>query len=145
MTDQTAAAGTAILAASQKLHHIGVIQPDMDAAAAYMALFGHAESYRGFVEAFQCWCIFCAAPDGGAAVEIVVPEGGPLARFNRGAGGLHHYAFETPDIAALQAAFAARDMRMLEPDAVKGAGDFLCNFLHPASTRGVIVEYVQPI
>ena len=72
-------------------------------------------------------------------------KGGPLEKFNRGAGGLHHYAFETPDIAALQEALAARDVRMLEPEAVKGAGNFLCNFVHPVSTRGVIVEYIQPL
>jgi methylmalonyl-CoA/ethylmalonyl-CoA epimerase len=136
---------TSILPAAPKLHHVGVIQPDMEAAAHYMALFGHEEDYRGFVEVFSCWCIFLKAPVGNAAVELVVPEGGPLAKFNRGAGGLHHYAFETPDIVALQAELAARDMRMLEPDPVKGAGNFLCNFVHPVSTRGVIVEYVQPL
>lgn len=134
-----------LLTDTPKLHHVGVIQPDMAAAEAYMALFNHAEDYRGFVPAFQCWCIFLKAPAGQAAVELVVPEGGPLAKFNRGAGGLHHYAFETPDIVALQAEFAARDVKMLEPEPVKGAGDFLCNFLHPVSTRGVIVEYVQPL
>lgn len=134
---------TPILPPDPKLHHVGVIQPDMEAAADYMALFGHEEAYRGFVEAFQCWCIFCKAAPGSAVVELVVPEGGPLAKFNRGAGGLHHYAFETPDLRALQAEFAARDVRMLEPEPVKGAGDFLCNFVHPVSTRGVIVEYVQ--
>lgn len=59
--------------------------------------------------------------------------------------GLHHYAFVTPDIVALQAEFAARDVRMLEDRPVKGAGNFLCNFVHPVSTRGVIVEYIQPL
>lgn len=134
-----------ILPAAPKLHHVGVIQPDMQSAEDYMALFGHEEDYRGWVEPFSCWCIFLKAPPGNAAVELVVPEGGPLEKFNRGAGGLHHYAFETPDIAALQEALAARDVRMLEPEAVKGAGNFLCNFVHPVSTRGVIVEYIQPL
>ena len=135
----------AILPTAPKLHHVGVIQPDMEAALAFMAIFGHEEDYRGFVEPFSCWCIFLKAPPGEAAVELVVPEGGPLAKFNRGAGGLHHYAFVTPDIVALQAELAARDVRMLEPAPVKGAGNFLCNFVHPVSTRGVIVEYIQPL
>jgi len=135
-----------IIKTSTRLHHVGVIQPDMAAAEAYMNVFGHAEDYRGYVEPFRCWCIFLktAAP-GAAAVELVIPDGGPLAKFNKGAGGLHHYAFATADIRALQAAFAARDMPMLEAEPVKGAGDFLCNFLHPIATRGVIVEYVQPL
>ena len=126
-----------------RLHHVGVIQPDFDSAADYMALFGHEEDYRGFVEPFSCWCVFLKAPPGQPAVELVIPEGGPLAKFNKGAGGLHHYAFETEDIRALQVGLAAKGVRMLEPEPVKGAGNFLCNFLHPVSTRGLIVEYVQ--
>lgn len=132
-----------ILPAAPKLHHVGVIQPDMQAAADYMAIFNHEEDYRGYVAPFECWCIFLKAPSGGTAVELVVPTGGPLAKFNRGAGGLHHYAFETENIVALQAALAKKDVRMLEPSPVKGAGNFLCNFVHPVSTRGVIVEYIQ--
>lgn len=126
-----------------KLHHVGIVQPDMESAAAFMEIFGHAEDYRGYVAKFECWCIFCAAPDHGPAIELVVPTGGGLARFNRGAGGLHHYAFETADIRALQAEFAARDIAMLQPAPVKGAGNFLCNFISPIATRGVLVEYVQ--
>ena len=129
--------------APPRLHHVGVIQPDFDSAAEYMALFGHEEDYRGFVGPFSCWCVFLKAPPGQPAVELVIPEGGPLAKFNKGAGGLHHYAFETEDIRALQARLAAKGVRMLEPEPVKGAGNFLCNFLHPVSTRGLIVEYVQ--
>lgn len=133
----------ALIAASTTLHHVGIVQPDLEAAESYMAVFGHVEDYRGYVPEFECWCIFCVAPAGGPAVELVVPTGGSLARFNRGAGGLHHYAFLTPDIRALQRAFAERDARMLHAEPVKGAGSFLCNFLNPVATRGVLVEYIQ--
>lgn len=134
-----------ILAASRRLHHVGVVVPDMDAALAYMAVFGHEEDYRGQVPEFECWCLFLKAPEGGPAVELVVPTGGSLARFNRGAGGLHHYAFVTPDLRALARAFAAEGASMLHPEPVKGAGNFLCNFLSPVATRGVLVEYVEPL
>ena len=60
-----------------------------------------------------------------------------------GGGGLHHYAYEVADIRALQTSLAARDMPMLQAEPVKGAGNFLCNFLSPVVTRGVLVEYVQ--
>lgn len=132
-----------ILQAAPVLHHVGIVQPSMEDAEAYMALFGQEEDYRGWVEAFSCWCVFLRAPEGGAAVELVIPEGGPLERFNKGAGGLHHYALETPDLAALQDELARRDVRMLLDEPTRGAGDFLCNFVHPVSTRGVVVEYVQ--
>ena len=38
---------------------------------------------------------------------------------------------------------AARGIRLLENEPVRGAGNFICNFLAPAYTRGIIVEYVQ--
>jgi len=132
-----------ILLQSHALHHVGIVQPDMESAEAYMALFGHEEEYRGYVDAFECWCIFCKAPENGCAVELVVPTGGSLARFNRGAGGLHHYAYLTPDIRALQKELETRDIPMLQPEPIKGAGDFLCNFVSPIPTRGIVVEYIE--
>lgn len=126
-----------------KIHHVGIVQPDMAAAEEYIRLFNYKEAYRGFVEAFTCWCIFLEAPVNQACIELVVPEGGPLSKFNKGAGGLHHYAIETHDLVALQASLADAGVRMLEDKPVKGAGNFICNFVHPVSTRGVIVEYVQ--
>jgi catechol 2,3-dioxygenase-like lactoylglutathione lyase family enzyme len=127
-----------------KLHHIGIVQPDMEAAEFFMSVFGHVEDYRGYVPEFECWCLFLKT-SGQPAIELVVPTGGSLAKFNRGAGGLHHFAYEVPDLLALQEAFAERDMKMLQPAPVKGAGNFLCNFLSPVVTRGVLVEYVQPL
>ncbi|MDB5423138.1 MAG: hypothetical protein JWQ29_554, partial [Phenylobacterium sp.] len=37
----------------------------------------------------------------------------------------------------------AQDMKFIEAEHVKGAGNFLCNFLSPIYTRGLTVEYVQ--
>ncbi len=34
-------------------------------------------------------------------------------------------------------------MRLLESEHVKGAGNFLCNFLSPVYTRGITIEFVQ--
>lgn len=110
-----------------------------------MDLLGLTESYRGYVPQFQALCIFTDPVNGGSPVEFVVADGGSLTKFNKGAGGIHHIAFEVPDIAALTAEFASRGVSMIEPEAVKGAGPFLCNFLSPIATRGIIVEYVQPI
>lgn len=125
------------------LHHVGIVLPDLADADAFIARQGLAESYRGFVEPWSCWCIF-TIPAAGAAIELVVPEGGPLARFNKGAGGVHHFAYQVDDIAAATAWAEARGMRMIEPAPIKGAGDFWCNFLTPASTRGINIELVQP-
>ncbi|SEA64495.1 VOC family protein [Rubrimonas cliftonensis] len=145
MTDAGAlAAAAAALDGPPRLHHVGVVQPDFEAAEAFMALTGLKEAYRGYVEPFACWCLFCCA-DGPTAIELVVPNGGQLAKFNRGAGGLHHYAVEVADLDVVRDRYAARGASLLMPEHVKGAGPFLCNFLSPISTRGVQIEFVQPI
>jgi len=126
------------------LHHVGIVQPSEADAAELMALLGLEEDYRGFVPQWSALCIFTKAA-GRTPIEFVVPDGGPLARFNKGAGGLHHIALEVPDIRALAERLAAEGLKLLEPEPIKGAGPFLCNFLSPIYTRGILVEFVQPI
>lgn len=124
------------------LHHVGIVTPTDEDARDMMALLGLEEDYRGFVPEWQALCIFTTAR-GRSPIEFVVPSGGPLANFNKGAGGLHHVALEVPDLDELAQQLAAQDMKLLEPRHVKGAGAFLCNFLSPIYTRGLTVEYVQ--
>lgn len=124
------------------LHHVGIVQPSEEDAANLMAIMGLAEDYRGFVPQWSALCIFTKAATG-SPIEFVVPDGGPLARFNKGAGGLHHIALQVPDLDAVARDLEAQEMKLLEPEHVKGAGPFLCNFLSPIYTRGVQIEYVQ--
>ncbi|MEO8812428.1 MAG: VOC family protein, partial [Caulobacteraceae bacterium] len=81
------------------LHHVGIVQPTEAEALAMMALLGLEEDYRGFVPQWRALCIFTRAA-GRSPIEFVVPDGGPLAAFNKGAGGLHHIALQVPDIRA---------------------------------------------
>ncbi|HEX4179447.1 MAG TPA: VOC family protein [Caulobacteraceae bacterium] len=124
------------------LHHVGIVQPSEEDALALMALLGLEEDYRGFVEQWSALCIFTKRLSG-SPVEFVIPDGGPLARFNKGAGGLHHIALQVPDLEKLARGLEAEGMKLLEAAHVKGAGNFLCNFLSPVYTRGIIIEFVQ--
>jgi methylmalonyl-CoA/ethylmalonyl-CoA epimerase len=124
------------------LHHVGIVSPSEEEAMALMALLSLQEDFRGFVPHWSALCIF-SKPNGASPIEFVVPDGGPLARFNKGAGGLHHIALQVPDLDALAVRLEAKDMKLLEAEHVKGAGDFLCNFLSPVYTRGVTIEFVQ--
>ena len=127
---------------SPPLHHVGIIQPSENDAFALMALLGLEEDYRGFVPRWSALCIF-TRPVNGSPIEFVIPDGGPLANFNRGAGGLHHIALQVADLNATADRLESHGMRMLESEHVKGAGNFICNFLSPIYTRGIIVEFVQ--
>ena len=46
-------------------------------------------------------------------------------------------ALQVPSLDALAAELEQQDMKLLEPEHVKGAGDFLCNFLSPVYAHGV--------
>ena len=100
-------------------------------------------SLSGFVPQWSALCIFTKAAAGGSPIEFVIPDGGPLERFNKGAGGLHHIALQVPSLDALAKALDGEGMRLLEPTHVKGAGPFLCNFLSPVYTRGITIEFVE--
>ena len=126
------------------LHHVGIIFPALLDAEDFIALMKLEEAYRGRVEQWDCLCIF-TKPASGAAIELVIPESGALKRFNKGAGGVHHYAYEVADIELASRDCESRGMNMLLPAPIKGAGDLLCNFIAPMSLRGIQVELVQPL
>ena len=128
---------------SRLLHHVGIVQPSEADAQALMSLLGLEEDYRGFVPQWSALCIFTKAAAGGSPIEFVIPDGGPLERFNKGAGGLHHIALQVPSLDALARALGGEGMRLLEDTHVKGAGPFLCNFLSPVYTRGITIEFVE--
>ena len=130
--------------ADYKLHHVGIVLPSITDAEEHMATFGLKEDYRGYVEAWHCWCIFTAPAASGTAIELVVADEGPLLKFNHGIGGVHHFAYEIDDFAATERWCAQRELKLIEPAPIKGAGDFWCNFIHPVSTRGIQIEFVQP-
>lgn len=118
--------------------------PSVTRAINLMELLGLSESYRGYVEQYEALCIFTDG-NGASPIELVVPSGGQLAKFNRGAGGLHHIAVEVEGIDAVTGELGRRGISLLESSPVRGAGDFLCNFLSPAYTGGVIVEFIETL
>ncbi|MGH6802696.1 MAG: VOC family protein [Methyloceanibacter sp.] len=127
-----------------RLHHVGIVTASAQRALEHMSKLGLQEDFRGYVEKWDVLCIF-ARPNGGSPIEFVVPFSGPLLEFNRGLGGIHHVALTVPDLRAAMTQLAARGVKMLEEEPVKGAGPFLCNFLHPLYTRAFAVELVEEL
>jgi methylmalonyl-CoA/ethylmalonyl-CoA epimerase len=124
------------------LHHVGIVCPTERHAERLMRLLGVDERSRGEVPAYEALCIFSAGSEG-SAVEFVVPRGGKLAEFNGGAGGLHHVAIAVPSLADLTSDLSRRNIDLLERQPVRGAENFICNFLPPIFSGGVIVEFIE--
>lgn len=127
---------------SPSMHHVGIVQPSEEEASTLMALLGLEEDYRGYVETWRALCIFTKA-QGATPIEFVIPNGGPLEKFNKGAGGLHHIALTVNSLDATRARLEQQGMKLLSEVHVRGAGPFFCNFLSPVFTRGIQVEFIE--
>jgi methylmalonyl-CoA/ethylmalonyl-CoA epimerase len=57
--------------------------------------------------------------------------------------GLHHLCFATDDVGTELEAARAKGVRLIDERPRPGLAGMIC-FLHPASTRGVLVEYAEP-
>jgi methylmalonyl-CoA/ethylmalonyl-CoA epimerase len=124
-----------------RLHHVGIVCRDREGAEEFLQLLGLEVESEEYVDAYQAQCLFTAGPQG--RLELIVPTGGKLTKFNKGAGGLHHIALEVDDIDAESARLRAAGVQLLEDEPVD-AGPIKINFVPPAYTRGVIVELVAP-
>lgn len=122
--------------------HAGVATDDADALAElYGALLGssvaHEETFDGM------WVLFLEVGNG--YVELLEPrDSGPIASYLEDNGsGIHHLAFATDDVEAALARAREAGVSLVDEEPRPGAWGHDVAFLHPESTGGVLVEFVQ--
>jgi methylmalonyl-CoA/ethylmalonyl-CoA epimerase len=78
-------------------------------------------------------------------LESSNPEG-PIAKFiDKKGEGMHHIAFEVPDIVAEMERLKKLGFTLLSETPKKGADNKLICFVHPKQTNGVLIELCQSI
>ena len=78
-------------------------------------------------------------------LESSNPEG-PIAKFiDKKGEGMHHIAFEVPDIIAEMERLKKQGFTLLSETAKTGADNKLICFVHPKETNGVLNELCQSI
>lgn len=84
----------------------------------------------------------------GAKIELLEssdPEG-VIAKFIAKKGeGMHHIAFEVPDILAEMTRLKAEGFTLLNETPKQGADNKLVCFVHPKDSNGVLIELCQTI
>lgn len=130
-----------------KLEHIGIAVDDAAAVAAlYALLFGH-QPYKAETVAEQgVRTHFVSAET--AKLELLEALGpdSPVAKYLEKRGpGLHHLAFEVPDIDAHFEQMRALGLQPLGSAPSAGADGKRIFFLHPKQTHGVLIEFCQSI
>lgn len=76
-------------------------------------------------------------------LESTDPEG-PIGKFLAAKGeGVHHVAFRVDDLDAALAELKAAGVRLIDETPRRGAGGARIAFIHPKSSRGVLVELCE--
>ena len=113
------------------------------------------ESKAFFKKAFSLECSetesfgelrFSFVPFGNTHVELLestTPEGVIRKFIDKKGEGVHHLSYEVEDIEAAVAALKATGIEFVTPKPYPNAHQDLVIFMHPKSTKGVLMELIQ--
>lgn len=128
-----------------KLEHIGIAVKQLSTAIPLYEQLLNTECYKqeavaseGVTTAFY--------RTGESKIELLesVDPNGVIARYIEKKGeGLHHIAFEVPDIRAEMKRLSAAGYQLLSEEPKMGADNKWVCFIHPKSAGGVLVELCQ--
>ena len=129
-----------------RIDHIGVAVADLDAAIAlYEGSFAMALAHRETVAEQGVEAVLLDV--GENHVELLSPlaDDTPVGRFLARRGpGLHHVAFQVPDISVALARLHEQGVRMIDTVARTGIRGSKVAFVHPSATGSVLTELVEP-
>jgi methylmalonyl-CoA/ethylmalonyl-CoA epimerase len=128
-----------------KIHHIGVVVRDLEQAYGFWRdLLGlPVHKVQTVVDQDVRAALLTV---GESEIELLQPlsDKSGIGKFLAKRGeGLHHLCFETDDVTAELDGARAKGIRLIDEKPRPGLAGMIC-FLHPAATRGVLVEYAQP-
>ena len=130
------------------LAHVSLAVRDAEGTAArFVELFGARVRSRERLEERGLFVLFLDMA--GMPLELVQPvdpadETNPVARFLAKRGeGLHHVAFMVPDAAAALAHAESAGAELVDRAPRPGAHGTRVAFLHPRSTAGALIEFVE--
>jgi methylmalonyl-CoA/ethylmalonyl-CoA epimerase len=128
------------------LDHVAVVVKDLDAAITIYEDLGLTFSTQREVVKEQGVTTAFAEIDQHAHLELLTPfgEDGPIHKFLEKRGeGIHHLCFSVTDVQAKTIELSDKGYTLIHNEPVIGANNCLVNFIHPKSTKGVLIEISQ--
>ena len=128
-----------------KIEHIALAVEDLDAAVAhYRDVWGLEVSHRERVE--DQGVEEAMLPIGESFIQLLGPTGPDttVGRFVAKRGeGLHHIAYEVPDLEGALAELKERGVRLIDETPRRGGRGHMVAFVHPRGNHGLLVELIQ--
>lgn len=127
-----------------RLHHVGIVVQDAEAAASSYETLGFTHGERFAVPEQGIVAVVYAAGPG--YVELIQPTDpeGAIGRFMAKRGeGSHHVAYAVDDIDAALARLKTAGVRLIDETPRTGLHGWRIAFIHPESCHGVLTELVQ--
>jgi len=130
----------------KKIHHVGVVVRDLDEGLKFWrdTLGLHFTKGETIEEQGVKAALLKVGDSEIELLEPLNPDNGVGKFLARRGGGLHHVCFETDDIDRELESARAKNIQLIDQKPRRGLAGMIC-FLHPKATRGVLVEYAQPI
>ncbi len=130
----------------KKIHHVGVVVRDLDEGLKFWRdTLGLRLTKSETIEEQGVKAALLKVGDSEIELlEPLDPDNGVGKFLARRGGGLHHVCFETDDIDRELESARAKNIQLIDQKPRRGLAGMIC-FLHPKATRGVLVEYAQPI
>jgi methylmalonyl-CoA/ethylmalonyl-CoA epimerase len=129
----------------KKLSHIGIAVKDLAAAEKlFSTLLKQSTTENEEVKEQGVKLGFVRVGD--VSIELTQPTApeSPVQKFIEKRGeGVHHVSFEVDDIRAELARLKQEGFQLIDSEPRIGAGGHWIAFIHPKSTRGVLVELCQ--
>ena len=130
----------------KRIHHVGVVVANLeDGLRFWRDVLGMTLTRSATVEDQGVRAaLLKVGPSEVELLEPLSPETGVGKFLARRGGGLHHVCFETDDVARELSAARDKGLPLIDRQPRKGLAGMIC-FLHPKATRGVLVEYAEPL
>ena len=127
-----------------RLHHVGIVVADLDAAIAQYEAMGFRKGERHDIPEQEIIAVTFRAGPGW--VELIQPTDaeGPIARYMAKRGeGTHHVAYAVDNIVAAMNQLRDAGIRLIDETPRSGAHGWKIGFIHPEACHGVLTELVQ--
>ena len=129
---------------SERLAHIGILVHRLAAAASLYQRLGLPEIGRETFDQENIRIAFVPIEE--IRIELMEPLAatGSLDRFLAIRGeGIHHLAFEVPDIERALVRARSAGARLIDESPRRGAHGTRVAFIHPSSAHGVLIELIE--